>query len=57
MLVVLLFTLDIPNLVNVELPGAFSYVMYKSIKSNVILLLLCVDVSPLLADLVQVSEY
>ena len=34
-----LSTLDIPNLVHVELPDAFSYVAYKKIKSIFILCL------------------
>lgn len=39
MLVMWLSTLDIPNLVHVELPDAFSYVAYKKIKSIFILCL------------------
>lgn len=57
MLKILLITLDIPNLVNVELPESFWHVLSKSVKSNDAYFVLLIDVSPKLADLIEVLDY
>ena len=57
MLKIILITLDIPNLVHVELPESFWHVLSKSVKSNDAYIVLYLDVSPKLADLIEVFDY
>ena len=48
--------IDIPNLQTVDLPGSFGRVQSKSITSILITVNEWIDVSPILADLVNIRE-
>ena len=49
------YWIDIPNLQTVKLPNSFRYVKSKSINSVIVNSNSCIDVSPILADLVQLQ--
>ena len=50
------YCIDIPNLQTVHLPGSFLTVQSKSIKSIIMNMNECIDVSSVLPNLVQISD-
>ena len=50
------YWIDIPNLQTVDLPGSFRHVQSKSITSIIMNMNEWIDVSPILDDLVQISN-
>ena len=49
------YRIDIPNLQTVNLPGSFNDVIFKSINSVIVNSNSCIDVSSILANLVQLQ--
>ena len=50
------YRIDIPNLQTVNLPSSFQYIQSKSITSIDMNMNECIDVSPILADLVKIRN-